>query len=85
LGIEKEITLYYRGVWMVWGMKWCNMVRKSINNKFYGLNITDKLSSRDLASNTLSIIRGKLGKTILIGVFIISVHLFLDYIYTRLP
>jgi len=70
---------------MVWGMKWCNMVRKSVNNKFYGLNITDKLSSRDLASDILSNIRGELGKTILIGVFLISVHFFLDYIYTRLP
>ena len=69
---------------MVWGIKWCNMVRKSVNNKFYGLNITDKLSSRDLASDPLSIIRGKLGKTIIIGVFLISVHSFLDYIYTRL-
>ena len=61
------------------------MVRKSVNNKFYGLNITDKLSSRDLASDTLSIIRGELEKTILIGVLLISVHSFLDYIYTRLP
>jgi len=61
------------------------MVRKSVNNKFHGLNITDKLSSRDLASDTLFIIGGELGKTILIGVFLISVHSFLDYIYTRLP
>ena len=69
---------------MVWGMKWCDMVRKSVNNKFHGLNITDKLSSRDLASDTLFIIGGELGKTILIGVFLISVHSFLNYIYTRL-
>jgi len=70
---------------MVWSMKWYDMVRECVNNKFYGLNITDKLSSRDLASDTLSILRGKLGKTILIGVFLIFVHSFLDYIYTRLP
>ena len=62
---------------MVWGMKWCDMVRKSVNNKFHGLNITDKLSSRDLASDTLSIIRGELGKTILIFFFLFLSIIFL--------
>ena len=79
------MILYYRGVWMVWGMKWCNMVRKSADDKFYGQSITSMLSSRDLASDTLSVIREELGKAILIGVFLISVHYFLDCIYARLP
>ena len=61
------------------------MVIKSADNKFYGLNIIDKLPSSNLASDKQSIMRGELGKTILIGVFLISVHSFLNYIYTRPP
>jgi len=58
---------------------------KSVADEMGGLNSIVKLSIRNLASNKLFIMRGKLGKTILIGVFLISVHYFLDYIYARLP
>jgi len=58
---------------------------KSVVDKIGGLNSIVKLSIRNLASNKLFIMRGELGKTVLIGVFLISVHSFLDYIYTRLP
>jgi hypothetical protein len=70
---------------MKWGMRWYDMVRMSVDDRFYGINIIDKLSSRDLTINKLFFIRGEHRKTILIGVFLISVHSFLHYIYARCP
>ena len=58
---------------------------KSVADEMGGLNSVVKFSIINLTSNKLFIIRGELGKTILIGVFLIFVHSFLDYIYTRLP
>jgi len=58
---------------------------KSVADEMSGLNSIVKLSIRNLASNKLFIMRGKLGQTIFIGVFLTSVHSFLDCIYTRLP
>ena len=58
---------------------------KSVSDEMGGLNSIVKLFIRNLASNILFVMREKLGKTILIGVFLISVHSFLDYIYTRPP
>jgi hypothetical protein len=58
---------------------------KSVVDEMGGLNSIVKLSIRNLASNKLFIMREELGKTIFIGIFLISVHSFLDCIYTRLP
>ena len=58
---------------------------KSVSDEMGGLNSIVKLFIRNLASNILFVMREELGKTILIGVFLISVHSFLDYIYTRPP
>ena len=58
---------------------------KSVADEIYGLNSIVKFSIRNLASTKLFIMRGELRKTILNCDFLISVHSFLDYIYTRLP
>ena len=57
---------------------------KSVSVEMGGLNSIIKLLIRNLASDKLFCIREELRKTFLIGVFLISVHSFLDYIYTRL-